>query len=1061
MFRSGLTTHRLLVMCVTFLVSCIFATGFSEPALASAPSTLTTVLLVRMFKPDALPMAAPIHLHAVVTYYDSVGPNLFVQDATGGVWVDLRASKVAPPRVGQMLDLTGVVGAGFSPYVANPRWKELGSSPLPKPAHISFEQASTGSFDSQWVEMEGVVRSFVQQVEGNVLVIDVATPTGAFKVRVPDYHAAFPMELVDAKVRFRGVDGSAFNRRNQLVAIHLMMPGMEFLDVIEGAPADPFAIATTPVEKIGGFSPQLSDLHRVKVRGVITARFAGRGFFLKDETGGVYAESQDGTPASPGQEVEVIGFPAKGDYSAVLKSAGIRELSKHEVLVPSRIDGVGALKGLYDARLVTITGTLQAVNPLPKSYSLLLRSDDQVNFIAIFGVHSGSNPAPAIGSKLDLTGICSVKTDENGSPSAFQVVLRSPDDIKLLASPPWLTSEHAAFILTSILVLTAAVFGWVIILRRRVRNQTELIKTRLENEVVLEERYRRIFERNLTGLYVAGSDGEIIDCNQTCARILGYPSRDALLENRQEARLITEQFHQHLHEDLVGDTNQIRNAERRFQRRDRSWRWALINIRLVSHADGAHASFEAGLVDITDRKTAEEQVHYLAYYDSLTGLPNRSLLKDRLAIALPSARRHKEKVAILFLDLDRFKIINDSMGHSYGDLLLKEVSERLRKVARKEDTVTRVGGDEFLIVLTSIKDADDAAIAAERIAKEMENEFVIHGQTFNVSCSIGISMFPEHGCDDETLIKNADAAMYCAKDSGRSTFRFFTEDMNADVVERLKIENDLCLSMERNELFLVYQPQLSLTTGNVTGFECLIRWQHPEMGLVPPNRFIPVAESSRLIIPMGEWVLRTSCAQVRKWQDAGHRIPSIAVNVSAIQFRQEGFCELVKTILKDTGLAPKCLELELTESLLLSSGDLIFSVLAELKKMGVKLAIDDFGTGYSSLSYLRQFPVSKIKIDGSFIKDISENPDDAAITTAIIDMGKALNLKMIAECVETEAQVSFLQARRCDEIQGYYFSKPLIAEEVEQRLVAYEARSRAADKTPTLELEMEKAAVGL
>jgi EAL domain-containing protein (putative c-di-GMP-specific phosphodiesterase class I) len=267
--------------------------------------------------------------------------------------------------------------------------------------------------------------------------------------------------------------------------------------------------------------------------------------------------------------------------------------------------------------------------------------------------------------------------------------------------------------------------------------------------------------------------------------------------------------------------------------------------------------------------------------------------------------------------------------------------------------------------------------------------------------------------------------------------------------------------MERNELFLVYQPQLSLTTGNVTGFECLIRWQHPEMGLVPPNRFIPVAESSRLIIPMGEWVLRTSCAQVRKWQDAGHRIPSIAVNVSAIQFRQEGFCELVKTILKDTGLAPKCLELELTESLLLSSGDLIFSVLAELKKMGVKLAIDDFGTGYSSLSYLRQFPVSKIKIDGSFIKDISENPDDAAITTAIIDMGKALNLKMIAECVETEAQVSFLQARRCDEIQGYYFSKPLIAEEVEQRLVAYEARSRAADKTPTLELEMEKAAVGL
>jgi predicted signal transduction protein with EAL and GGDEF domain len=349
---------------------------------------------------------------------------------------------------------------------------------------------------------------------------------------------------------------------------------------------------------------------------------------------------------------------------------------------------------------------------------------------------------------------------------------------------------------------------------------------------------------------------------------------------------------------------------------------------------------------------------------------------------------------------------------------LCEVAQRLKRFAREEDTVARVGGDEFVIVLPSLQSASDAAAAAERIGKELDQEFVVRGHTFRVNCSIGISVFPEHGVDNEALIKNADAAMYCAKENGRCTFRFFTDEMNAQVVERLVLERGLRLALDRNELFLMYQPQLSLVSGAITGFEALLRWQHPSLGLVPPGKFIDVAESSGLIVPIGEWVLRTACLQAKKWKDKGFKIPTVAVNVSAIQFRQEGFCELVKTVLRDTHLPPRCLELELTESLLLSSGDQIFSLMRELKDMGVNLAIDDFGTGYSSLSYLRQFPVSKLKIDGSFIKDVAINPDDAAIATAIIDMSKALNLKVIAKCVETEAQLAFLQSRRCDEIQG-------------------------------------------
>ncbi|MGC9988394.1 MAG: EAL domain-containing protein [Terriglobales bacterium] len=438
--------------------------------------------------------------------------------------------------------------------------------------------------------------------------------------------------------------------------------------------------------------------------------------------------------------------------------------------------------------------------------------------------------------------------------------------------------------------------------------------------------------------------------------------------------------------------------------------------------------------DITDRKVAEDRVQYLAYYDALTGLPNRALLQDRLAKALASARRRKDRVALLFLDLDRFKDINDSLGHSVGDLLLQEVAERLKKWSREQDTVARVGGDEFVIVLTAAKDGADAAVAAERLVHAMSAAIVVQGRTLSVGCSLGISIFPEHGADSETLIKNADAAMYCAKENGGHNFKFFTDDMNAQAVERLTLENGLRLALDKKELFLVYQPQMNIATGKIIGLEALLRWQHPTLGLVPPDKFIRIAENCGLIMPIGEWVLMTACSQARKWQDEGLPALSVAVNVSAVQFRQEGFCETIRRVLQETRLAPPYLELELTESLLLTNADVTHSVIRELKEMGITLAIDDFGTGYSSFSYLRQFRVSKLKIDQLFIRDVATNPDDAAITAAIISMAKSLHLKVIAEGVEDEAQMSFLRAHQCDEIQGYYFSKPLAVDKVADKL---------------------------
>ena len=546
-----------------------------------------------------------------------------------------------------------------------------------------------------------------------------------------------------------------------------------------------------------------------------------------------------------------------------------------------------------------------------------------------------------------------------------------------------------------------------------------------------EEKYRTIFEDAVVGIFQITPDGRPLSINRSLAEMHGYDSPEQFLA--EVPNVARQLFVDSSRMDELGQTlaktGVVRAAEVEVYRRDGTKKWMLMNRRAVRDTDGNIAFLEGTVEDITDRKAAEERVQYLAYYDALTGLPNRTLLQDRLAKALASARRQKDKVALLFLDLDRFKVINDSLGHSVGDLLLQDIAERLKGWGREQDTVARLGGDEFLILLTGVKDIPDVAVAAERIMDAMTAEFVVQGHSLRISCSLGISIFPEHGPDGEALIKNADAAMYCAKDY-RNNFRFFTEDMNVQVMERLTLESNLRLAIEKRELFLVYQPQMDISTGRITALEALLRWQHPELGLVAPDRFIRIAENSGLIVPIGEWVLMTACRQAREWQDEGLPPVSIAVNISAVQFRQEDFCELIKRVLHETGLAPQCLDLELTESLLLANADVTLSVLQELRAMGLTLAIDDFGTGYSSFSYLRQFQVSKLKIDRSFIRDVATNPDDAAITTAIISMAKSLNLKVIAEGVENEGQMSFLRAHQCDEIQGYYFSKPLTVDQV-------------------------------
>ena len=996
-------------------------------AAKAATSTAAEVTTVRQIRSQNAQTHASktVHIHGVVTYFDTVAPNLFVQDATGGVWVDLRGSQLAPPSPGQVLDLRGVVGFGFSPYISNPQWKIVGNAPPPKPVRVLYDDVALGSFDGQWVQMDGVVRSFIQQAEGNVLVIEVATPTGAFKVRIPNYHEPFPMELVDAKVRFTGVCGATFNSRQQLVSVHLFTPSLKNIQVLDAPPKDPFAIPVTPIADVRRFSVDLSNEHRIRVIGTVTARFPRQGIYMTDATGGLYAESEDGTPVVEGDQVEVIGFPSAGSFSPVLKSARIRPTGQHFAPSVTPITGKAALKGAYDAELVTIDGILRSYRETSSGHSLIIESDDHVTFEASLAHGGVKNLESLEGSRLTLTGICAVRADENGNPADFKIVLRSPSDIRVVAPGPWLTTQRAASMVSFLMFVTVCVICWVVILRRRIRRQTQIITTKLKNELALEERYRDIFEQNLTGLYIARSDSDIVDCNDACARILGYSGRAALFAEKGRVSEILQELHKG-----SSDTSFLEGTEHSFKRPDGTTGWALCSLRVIRDKDGGSDVFEGSLVDITERKLAEERIQFLAFFDSLTSLPNRALVQDRLSKAIATARRQREKLGVLHLDIDNFKIINDCLGHSQGDELLRSIAQRLQGCSRDEDTVARLGGDEFLITLGPINAAADAAVVAERIAGELKPPFSVNGHVLNVTCSIGISIFPEHGEDAETLIKHADTAMYASKSSGRNTYRFFSEAMTTQAVERLQLGNSMRGAVDRDEFYLVFQPEFNLKTGAISCWEALARWKHPEFGLVPPDKFIPIAEANGSIVSIGEWVLRTACLHARGWHEAGNKVP-VAVNVSAVQFRQIGFCDLVKRVLDETGLDPHYLELEITESLLLATEDMRFEVMSQLKAYGVKLAIDDFGTGYSSLSYLKQLPVSKLKIDRSFIHDLHRTGNEEAITAAIIHMAKCLKLTVTAEGVENQSQLQLLRDNGCDDVQGFLFSKPLRADQMD------------------------------
>ena len=555
-----------------------------------------------------------------------------------------------------------------------------------------------------------------------------------------------------------------------------------------------------------------------------------------------------------------------------------------------------------------------------------------------------------------------------------------------------------------------------------------------------EARVRLLLDSTSEAIYGADTQGICIFANPACVRMLGYASEEDLI-GRRIHDLIHHSHPDGRHYPMEDCAVRIATLAGQACHRNDEVHWRAdgtsFPVEYWSHPmyqDGELVGLVVAFVDISEHKQTEAELHRLAYFDSLTGLPNRVLFNDRLHQALTDARRRHRLVALMLLDIDRFKIVNDTLGHEAGDGLLREIAARLQHSIRDGDTVSRLGGDEFALVFADVGDIQRVAQLAQKVLSQFTAPVVIDGREVFTGASIGIALYPADTENADSLLKFADSAMYHAKESGRNNYQFYSHEMTATVQARLRLETDLRRALDHHEFFLHYQPQVDARSNRITGVEALLRWRDPAGNTIPPAQFIPLAEDTGLIVPIGKWVLETACAQLKRWHDAGHGELTLSVNVASRQFRDLMFPDTVSRAIASSGIPPQALELEITESILLEHSNETLRTLNDLKKIGVTLAIDDFGTGYSSLSYLKRFPIDRVKIDQSFVRDLASDNDDLAIVRAIIALARAMRLAVIAEGVETAEQLALLRHEDCHEYQGYLFAHPMDADSVSGKL---------------------------
>ena len=932
------------------------------------PQPMTRVSAVRDLTASRAGEALPVDITGVVTYVDSQWRQIFFQDRTGGIYVKYSGDH-AELAVGRRVTLTGITGAGdFAPVIVAPKFQFDGAAPLPTAVPVTQSRAAAGSLDSQYVSIEGVVHPMRVGEESNhtSLTFDLLTAVGQIHVYTsplfPDAEQARSLE--DATVRIRGVFGTVFNSRRQLVGYQLLVERRSDIDVLEPAVAHPFAMEATPIGSLLRYSPNARSGHRVKVEGTVTLVEPDY-LYLQDATDGVEVRG-DTRSLQVGGVVDAIGYPTLvGRYSPVMTDATFRQADRAAAVTPKVVTAETLLQGHEDSMLVTVEGKLLAALDEPARKRLVLQSGVRT-FTAQLDTSDLGTPPWQLreGSVLRLTGVSSAQVDPGKlyrileeSPASFQILLRSPRDLTVIRPAPFWNLRATLVLLTVLLLLILGILIWVSILRRRVRSQTAALRKASETAQA------------------------ITDLSSAMEQVSSQQQFDTQVSVRGSEEIA------HL---VVGFNTMLSELGQR----DRA------------------------------KKEAEARMQHMALIDDLTGLPNRRLLADRLSQNLAKARRENRRVALLYIDIDGFKLVNDSLGHSIGDVLLGQVAQRVISRFRQSDTLARIGSDEFTLILDHVQSCPDAEKAAESILDELKIPFEIEGHTIRITASIGISVFPDHGSEGGQLLQQADCAMYAAKKKGKNRAILFGDDLGNAARERLTLEGELRRAIETGEITVHYQPEFDLDTNTIVRFEALARWSHPKLGSIPPLTFIPIAEETGLIVPLGAYVMERACTDAVIWQRRMKRPIQVAVNVSSVQFARDSFIEEVEDILRRTGLKPSLLQIELTESATLTGVERTAEMMRRLKSKGISVAMDDFGTGYSCLSYLPKLCFDALKLDRSFVNELVVHPETRAFVQSILLMAHNLHMKVIVEGIETREQLDLIKALGTNEAQGYLLGRP-------------------------------------
>ena len=990
--------------------------------------TLRTVHDVFALSKAEASKAYPVEIDAVVTFSDPEWGVLFVQDRTGPTFVDVHGTSTRFPE-GTRVRVEAVTGTNNNgPIFAHSKIVVLGRGLLPK-----LEQKSIAGLDSELTESHRAV------TEGTLRPCERSYPRVCFLIYegknfawlfVPQLDNPAAQGLIGATVRVTGVVGRHVDDANRRLGAQLWVNSLENIKV--ETPPSPVSIFSSPT-RIGSLRASEADerfVPRVHVRGIVTWQSPGL-FSIGDGSGTLFVETWKTIAVTTGSTVDAMGFPSHGKFGLELGNSVVRMSEVQPSggsIAPLRVKAAEAVQRSLNGRRVILKARLlgQSANETEFVYQL---EDGPQRFNAVMLRNDSTREIVGLArdSVLDVTGIALIQNGTAEWPGALLMLIESPKDIVVIRGGDWLTLKQRLAISAAMGFFVAVALAWVTLLRRTVRRQTAIIRARLENELHLETKYRRLFERNLAAVFSWRSDGAIVDCNMAFVKLLGLQSREELIGRSycefQADPAHREQLRCGLQEEALS------NRDVSLRRDDGATVHLLTNITPVHTVEGT--VYETTAIDVTKLKQNEAELQRAkdaAVFDSLndplTGLPNRRLLLDTLSSMLGTARSEGGMIALLYIDLDGFKLVNDSLGHPIGDALLVQMAACLRSWIRERDILGRIGGDEFVVILDRLQGKEDAALVAENLLDAISSPFKVEGHELKIGASIGISIFPENASDAEELMKQADSAMYAAKRAGKNRVMTFTPEIGSLMHERLSLEILLRGAIPRREISVQYQPEFELPGIRLTRFEALARWTHPTLGSIPPDKFIPIAEESGMIDVLGAFIMEKACAEAVRWQRVVSYPIQVAVNVSSIQFGRKGFVEEVCAILDRSGLKPELLQIELTESVMLSGAHFAADTMHRLHALGISLAMDDFGTGYSNLSYLPSLPFDAIKIDRSFVMNMETQPERESMIRTVIALARDIGMRAIVEGIETTQQLELIKEFGANEVQGYLTGKP-------------------------------------